>query len=97
VMKGEKASLVWCPQVAVKTAAGIFCVDNLLVVSNGSGSATVAVEVEGRQYHSDQKRERRRDRALGIPVLHLDAGELDKPGLITCILRWAYSQLPVAV
>lgn len=96
VMKGESASLVWCPQVAVKTKIGVLCVDNLLVVSNGVSSATVAVEVEGRKFHSDPDRERRRDRALGIPVLHVDAGELDKPGLITRILRWAHSHLPAA-
>lgn len=96
VMKGERASLVWCPQVAVKTKFGVLCVDNLLVVSNGVSSVTVAVEVEGRKFHSDPDRERWRDRALGIPVLHVGAGELDKPGLITRILRWAHSHLPAA-
>ena len=34
-----------------------------------------------------------RDRALQIPILHLDAGELGRPGLIRRILSWAREQL----
>lgn len=96
VLKGRRASLVWCPQVAVKTPAGVLCVDNLLVVSARGRRLTVAVEVDGRKYHQDLERQRWRDRALGIPVLHLDAGELEQPGLITRILAWAFAQRPVA-
>ena len=97
VLKGQKASLVWCPQVAVQTEAGLRCVDNLLVVSRRGLSVTMAVEVEGRDYHLDRERERRRDRALGIPVLHVDAGELEKPGLLKRILQWAYEQFEGSV
>lgn len=96
ILKGKHGSAVWSPQVAVSTPVGVFCVDNLLVVSEGGRQATVAVEVNGSQYHQDAQRQRRRDRALGIPVLHLDAGELHQPGLITRILRWARAQLPAA-
>ncbi len=96
VLKGEKASVVWCPQVAVKTEAGVLCVDNLLVVSDGKRRVTVAVEVDGGPYHGDHEREGWRDRVLGIPVLHVDAGDLGKRGLITRILRWAHSQLTAA-
>lgn len=56
----------------------------------------MAVEVDGRKYHQDLERQRWRDRTLGIPVLHLDAGELEQPGLITRILAWAFAQRPVA-
>lgn len=96
VLKGRKASVVWCPQIAVQTSGGVLCVDNLLVVSDGRRKVTVAVEVDGRDYHQDPERRRWRDRALGIPVLHLDAGELDQPGLITRILRWAHAKLASA-
>ena len=96
VLKGLKGSVVWCPQVAISTQCGIFCVDNLLVASVGGRHLTVAVEVNGRQYHQDRDRQRWRDRVLGIPVLHLDAGELHKPGLITRILRWVHAQTVAA-
>lgn len=93
VLKGQDASLVWCPQVAVATRMGVLCLDNLLLVSNGKKTVTVGVEVDGAHYHSDLEKQRERDRAFGIPVLHLSADELGKPGLITRILRWAHQQL----
>lgn len=93
ILKGRQGSVVWCPQVAVSTECGVFCVDNLLVASVRGCRVTVAVEVNGRQFHQDLQRQRRRDRALGIPVLHLDAGELHKPGLITRILQWVHAQV----
>lgn len=96
VLKGEKASVVWCPQVAVKSEAAVLCVDNLLVVSDGKRRVTVAVEVDGGPYHGDQEHKRWRDRVLGVPVLHVDAADLGKRGLITQILRWAHAQLPAA-
>jgi transcriptional regulator with XRE-family HTH domain len=42
VMKGQEASLAWCPQVTVRTTNGYRCVDNLLVVSGGGKSVTLA-------------------------------------------------------
>lgn len=96
VLKGRDASVVWCPQVAIKVAYGIVCVDNLLIVSAGERRLTVAVEVQGAQYHQDAQRELRRARALGIPVLHIDAGEIGSPGLVRRILLWAHAQLPTA-
>ncbi len=96
VLKGKEASVVWCPQVAVKVHFGIVCVDNLLIVSAGARRVTVAVEVQGAPYHQDARRELRRVRALGIPVLHIDAGEIGSPGLVKRILLWAHTQLPAA-
>lgn len=93
VLKGREASVVWCPQVAVRTGRGERCLDNLLIVSDGSKSVTVAVEVNGAPYHSDAAKERRRDRELGIPVLHVDAARVGDPGLIGQILKWAHAQL----
>jgi transcriptional regulator with XRE-family HTH domain len=96
VMKGQQASLVWCPQVTVRTAVGYRCVDNLLVMSGAGKSVTLAVELDGAPFHGNARKERRRDRELGIPVLHIDATRLDDPGLITHILAWAKQMLEAA-
>lgn len=96
VIKGEGASMVWCPQVAVRTRQGYRCVDNLLVTSGGGKSVTLAVELDGAPFHGDLLKERRRDRELGIPVLHVDASRLDEPALISHILRWAKQMLDAA-
>ena len=56
--------------------------DNLLVVSGGGKSVTLAIM--------------RRDRELGIPVPRVNAGRLDEPGLKTPILTWAKSLLDAA-
>ncbi len=89
VYKGENASLVWCPQVAVRAGQSVFCVDNLLLVRARGKTFTVIVEVDGAPFHQDRARQIRRDRLLGVPVLHLDAGRLGEPRLIERILSWA--------
>ncbi len=89
VHKGEHASLVWCPQVAVRTAQTVLCVDNLLLIRVNNRTVTAVVEVEGASFHNDCKKEARRDQQLGVPVLHLDAGRLGEPRLIERILCWA--------
>ena len=96
VMKGEEASLVWCPQVTVRTGIGYRCVDNLLVMSGAGKSVTLAVELDGAPFHEDAEKEQRRDRELGIPVLHVDTARLDEPGLIARILVWAKGMLDAA-
>lgn len=96
VMKGEEASLVWCSQVTIRTSVGYRCVDNLLVMSGGGKSVSLAVELDGAPFHGDAEKERRRDRELGIPVLHVDAARLDEPGLIGRILAWAKARLEAA-
>ena len=92
VLTGQSASVVWCPQVAVATRVGVLCLDNLLLVSARGKTVTLGVEVNG-PHHGDLEARRARDRALGIPILHLDAGELGKTGLIRRILSWAHEQL----
>ena len=89
VHKGQHASLVWCPQVTVRTAHAVLCVDNLLLIRVSQKTVTAVVEVEGGQYHDDLEKEVRRDRQLGVPVLHLDAARLGEPRLIERILSWA--------
>jgi len=96
VLAGQSASVVWCPQVAVATRMGVLCLDNLLLVSARGRTVTVGVEVNGGPHHGDLDARRARDRALGIPILHLDAGELGKSGLIRRILSWAHDQLEAA-
>lgn len=70
--------------------------DNLLVVSGGGKSVTLAIKLNGAPFHADAKKELRRDRELGIPVPRVNAGRLDEPGLKTRILTWAKSLLDAA-
>ena len=93
MLAGKSMSVVWCPQVAVATRMGVLCLDNLLLVSARGRTVTVGVEVNGAVHHGDLDARRQRDSALGIPILHLDAGELGRPGLIRRILCWAREQL----
>ena len=55
VLKGQTASLIWCPQVAVRTKRGHRCVDNLLLLSSGSKTIELAVEVNGKPFHGDPR------------------------------------------
>lgn len=96
VIQGRDASLAWCPQVAVRTEHGYRCLDNLLVLSSGTRSVTLAVEVDGNSFHQDEAKERRRDAELGIPVLHISASQLGAPDLMRRILLWAHLQLEAA-
>ena len=89
VYKGENASLVWCPQVAVRAGHKVLCVDNLLLIRVGGKTVTTVVEVNGAAFHADQEKELRRNRLLGVPILHLDAARLGEPRLIERILSWA--------
>lgn len=89
VHKGQHGSLVWCPQVAVRTCHTVRCLDNLLLIRVGGKTVTAAVEVNGLQFHSDCSKELRRDQELGIPILHLDAARLGEPRLVERILSWA--------
>ncbi len=96
VLAGKKGSVAWCPQVAVATAQGVLCLDNLLLVSSRKRTLTLGVEVDGADFHGDAEKQRERDRALGIPILHLSADEVGKPGLVTRILEWAWQQFEQA-
>lgn len=73
----------------VRPAHTVLCVDGLLLVRVAGQTVTAAVEVEGGPFHDDLEKEIRRDRQLGIPVLHLDAARLGEPRLIERILSWA--------
>lgn len=89
VHQGEHASLIWCPQVAVRAGNSVFCVDNLLLVRMKGKTVTVVVEVDGAAFHGDRAKENWRDQLLGVPILHLDAGCLGEPRLVERILSWA--------
>lgn len=96
VVAGKKGSVAWCPQVAVATTRGVLCLDNLLLVSSGRKTVTVGVEVDGALFHGDLEKQSQRDRALGIPILHVSADEIGAPGLVTRILEWAWRQFELA-
>ena len=89
IHKGQHASLVWCPQVAVRTCHTVRCLDNLLLIRIGGKTVTAGVEVNGAPFHGDWQKQCRRDQELGIPILHLDAGQLSEPRLVERILSWA--------
>jgi len=93
VFKGKTASLIWCPQVAIRTKRGHRCVDNLLQLCSQGKSISLAVEVNGKPFHGDPRKRQQRDAELGIPVLHIDAARVGEPGLIREILEWAHRQL----
>jgi hypothetical protein len=46
------------------------------------------VEVDGEEYHRDKAARARRDRELGVPVLHLRASEVGHPQVLTKVMRW---------
>ena len=96
VFKGKTASLVWCPQVAVRTKRGHRCVDNLLQFCSNGKSISVVVEVNGKPFHGDLKKRMQRDAELGVPVLHIDAARIGEPGLVREIMEWAHRQLVAA-
>lgn len=96
VLKGQSASLVWCPQVVIRLRNGEICVDNLIIISDGEKTVTLVVEVDGAAFHQDRAKEAWRDRELGVPVFHLDAGKVGCPGAIREILHWAHQQLRAA-
>jgi len=93
VLKGQAASVLWCPQVAIRTRTGHRCVDNLLVISGGGKTVSLGVEVNGAPFHDDPWKQQQRDAELGFPILHLDAARIGEPGLIAKILQWAHRQL----
>ena len=85
---GESAGLHRGYMLAGKSASVVWCLQVAVATT-----VTVGVEVNGGPHHRDLDARRERDRALGIPILHLDAGELGKPGLIRRVLSWAREQL----
>ena len=91
VWRWQDISLALLPQRCVATEHGHRWPDNLLVAARRGRRITAVVEVDGEPYHQDLEAETRRDVELDVPILHLNAGELGRPGLLDKILLWVGS------
>jgi len=89
LLKRNGLSLAWYVQICVRTPRGYRWPDNLLVAARNGKKKTLVVEMNGPDFHDDPQREERRDRELGVPVLHLKPGEAD----LQKILDWVESEL----
>ncbi|MDP2325811.1 MAG: helix-turn-helix transcriptional regulator [Gammaproteobacteria bacterium] len=76
------------PQRCVGTAHGYRWPDTLVVAARDGRKITAVVELDGAPFHGNRDAERRRDRDLGVDVLHVDASEVGKPGLLKKIFDW---------
>jgi transcriptional regulator with XRE-family HTH domain len=94
LIEHRDAAINWLPQRCVRTGSGVRWPDVTLVVAKAGRKVTAVVEVQGAEFHSDEKAEARRTRDLGVSVLAVDAAEIGNPGLIGKILDWAYSLIP---
>ena len=95
ILRHEATSILWFPQRCLRTPSGYRWPDNLLVIARNGQKVSAAVEVDGPEFHQDEQKERQRDRDLGVPVLHVEASEINKEDILEKILEWATS-LPLA-
>ena len=84
-------SLALFPQRCVSTDRTHRWPDNLLVAARRGRRVTAIVELDGKPYHQDPEAERRRDEELEVPILHLDAAEVGRAGVVQKILTWVSS------
>ena len=82
-------AVAFSPQRCVRAAGGYLWPDLLMVIAREGRRTTAVVEVDGAPWHADKAAEAFRDADLGIPVLHLDAAEVGRPGTLRRILEWA--------
>lgn len=88
VMQRGPTSLAIFPQRCVATAKGYRWPDNLVVAARGGQRVTGIFEIDGAAYHQDKEKEARRDRDLAVPVLHIEADQLEEEGVVRRILDW---------
>ena len=88
VMQQDDMAVAMFPQRCVGTAHGCRWPDTLVVAARGGRRITAVVELDGAPYHGNRDAEKRRDLELGGNVLHVDASEVGKPGLLTKIFDW---------
>ena len=91
VWRWQDVSLALFPQRCVATEREHFWPDNLLVAARRGRRVTGVVEVDGEPYHRNLDKQAWRDGALGVPVLHLDAREMGRPGVVDKLVRWVRS------
>ena len=75
-----------------RAAGGYLWRDRLMFMARGGRRTRAAVEGVGAAWQGDKAAEVFRDADLGIPVLHLDAAEVGRPGTLRRILDWARQQ-----
>ena len=88
VWRFQDISLALFPQRCVGTACTHRWPDNLMVAARRGRRVTGVVEVDGEPHHRDLAAQQRRDQELDVPVLHLDAAELGRAGLLDKLRLW---------
>ena len=91
VWRWRDISLALFPQRCVGTALTHRWPDNLLVAARRGRRVTGVIEVDGKPHHLDLKAKQRRDQELAVPVLHLDAAEVGRAGLLDRLQLWVRS------
>lgn len=76
------------PQLSVWTGLRYRRPDLTVVITRGQRRVTAALEVDGRLYHSDPRKERQRDLELGVPVYHLEADQVGDPEALERFYEW---------
>jgi hypothetical protein len=82
---GELSVVIWT-QVTLRTAWGFRRPDFLVVVCRRGRKVTVALEVDGGEFHTPD-REWLRDQELDMPVLHLPADAVAEATVVDTIFR----------
>ena len=94
VWQWEDMALALFPQRCVATEREHFWPDNVLVAACNGQRVTAVIEVDGPVHQLNRDKEAWRDGALGVPVLHLDAAELGRPGVLGLVQQWARRLFP---
>jgi hypothetical protein len=89
IWRWKDLSLALIPQRCVRMAMGHLSPDNILIASRRGRKITAVVEVDGQPYHQDAAAERRRDKKLGVPVLHLPAVGVQMEDVMERLQNWA--------
>ena len=93
LLEHKGASLAWFSQRCVATDQGFRWPDNVVVVALRGVRRTVVVELDGPTYHQNVAAGERRDRELGVPVLHVHPDVVRTEEGINRILDWVVSSL----
>jgi hypothetical protein len=83
--RGELSVVIWT-QVTLRTMGGFRRPDFLVVASRRGRKITVALEVDGGEFHTPY-RDWLRDQELDMPVLHLPADTVAEATVVQTIIR----------
>ncbi|MFN8610406.1 MAG: helix-turn-helix transcriptional regulator [Vulcanimicrobiota bacterium] len=96
LMKVDDLAVACYPQRCVRTEAGHRWPDHLLVVARKGQKLTLVVEIDGPEWHQNPKRERQRDKQLGVPVYHLCASKVQDSDALDKLWDWVRAQFEAA-